>query len=158
MFPDASSGPVWTSEPLDTELSVVGTPRLHVEVRTTTVGGQLYALLESCDPDGTCIHVGHAIMDLRYHAGGDDVQAWLAPFDSITALMEFMPLDATIPEGHTLRLSLASTGEDYLPATTSSIVTVLEGEGSTLQLDVVDLDSKVLFEPPTCLHERCLGA
>ncbi len=158
VLPDASSGPVWTSEPVESDLSLVGTPRLHVEVRTTTVGGQLYALLESCESEATCIHVGHAIMDLRYHAGGDDIQTWAAPLASITALMEFMPLDATVPAGHHLRLSLKSTGEDYLPATTSSIVTVLEGDGSTLQLDLIDLESKLLFEPPTCLHERCLGA
>ena len=97
-------------------------------------------------------------MDLRYHAGGDEIQSWAAPLASITALMEFMPLDATVPEGHTLRLSLRSTGEDYLPATTSSVVTVIEGESSTLQLDLVDIENRLLFEPPVCLHERCLMA
>lgn len=158
VFPDATSGPIWISDPVPETLHLVGTPRLHVEVRTATVGGQLYALLESCNESGACIHVGHAIMDLRYHAGGDEIQSWAAPLASITALMEFMPLDATVPEGHTLRLSLRSTGEDYLPATTSSVVTVIEGESSTLQLDLVDIENRLLFEPPVCLHERCLMA
>ncbi|RJU99704.1 MAG: CocE/NonD family hydrolase [Candidatus Poseidoniales archaeon] len=157
VLPDTTTGPTWTSEPLTEDLQIVGTPRLHVEVQTATVGGQLYALLESCDGT-TCIHVGHAIMDLRYHEGGDDLQTWVAPFESITALMEFMPLDAKVPAGHTLRLSLTSTGMDYLPASTSSIVTVSEGEGSTLQLDTVNLDDRRLFDPPTCLHERCAAA
>jgi hypothetical protein len=97
-------------------------------------------------------------MDLRYHEGGDDIQTWVAPFESITALMEFMPLDAKVPMGHTLRLSLTSTDMDYLPASTSTIVTVLEGEGSTLQLDTVDLNDRLLFDPPKCLHERCAAA
>ena len=121
------------------------------------MGGQLYALLESCN-DTSCLHVGHAIMDLRYHAGGDDIQTWAAPIQTITALMEFMPLDADVQAGDTLRLTLSSTGMDYLPASTSSVVNVIEGEGSTLQLDVVDLNERRLFDPPTCLHERCLAA
>ena len=157
MLPDTTTGPTWTSEPLTEDIQIVGTPRLHVEVQTATVGGQLYALLESCD-GSTCIHVGHAIMDLRYHEGGDELQTWVAPFESITALMEFMPLDAKVPMGHTLRLSLTSTGMDYLPASTSTIVTVSEGEGSTLQLDTVDLNERLLFDPPKCLHERCAAA
>ena len=96
-------------------------------------------------------------MDLRYHAGGDQIQTWAAPLQTITALMEFMPLDADVQAGDTLRLTLSSTGMDYLPASTSSVVTVLEGEGSTLQLDLVDLDQRRLFDPPACLHERCLA-
>ena len=100
-------------------------------------------------------------MDLRYHAGGDEIQTWLPIFETINAKMEFMPLDAVIAEGHTIRVSLFSTGEDYLPASTSSIVTIQEGDTSTLQLDVIDIsaDTSVrrYFTPPECLHEVCLG-
>ena len=96
-------------------------------------------------------------MDLRYHAGGDDIQTWLPVLETINAKMEFMPLDAMIEEGHTIRVSLASTGEDYLPASTSSIVTIQEGESSTLQLDIIDKDSEErrYFTPPICEHELC---
>ena len=161
ILPDASNGPVWETEPLTETIRIAGVPRLHVDVTTATVGGQLYALLEDCNQND-CIHVGHAIMDLRYHAGGDDIQTWLPIFDTINAKMEFMPLDAVIAEGHTIRVSLLSTGEDYLPASTSSIVTIQEGDTSTLQLDVIDIsaDTSVrrYFTPPECLHEVCLGA
>ncbi|MEC8589290.1 MAG: CocE/NonD family hydrolase [Candidatus Thermoplasmatota archaeon] len=156
ILPDASSGPAWETEPLTETLRVVGTPRLHVDVTTASVGGQIYALLEDCF-EGSCIHVGHAIMDLRYHAGGDDIQTWIPVLETINAKMEFMPLDAMIEEGHTIRVSLASTGEDYLPASTSSIVTIQEGEGSTLQLDIIDKnsDERMYFIPPICEHELC---
>ena len=70
--------------------------------------------------------------------------------------MEFLPLDAEIPAGHTIRVTLLSTGEDYLPASTSSIVTILEGEGSTLQLDTFNPDDKLYWTPPVCTHEACL--
>ena len=158
ILPDATSGPVWETEPLTQTLRVAGTPRLHVDVNTASVGGQLYALLEDCY-DGTCIHVGHAIMDLRYHAGGNDLQTWVPLFDTINAKMEFMPLDAVIEEGHTIRVSLASTGEDYLPASTSSIVTIQEGASSTLQLDTIEENpnERFYFTPPKCTHELCLS-
>ena len=75
IFPDASSGPVYETPPLEEPLYFGGLPRLHVNVNTATVGGQIYALLEDCD-GANCIHIGHAIMDLRYHAGGADEQTW----------------------------------------------------------------------------------
>ncbi|MGB0780284.1 MAG: CocE/NonD family hydrolase [Candidatus Poseidoniaceae archaeon] len=158
ILPDASSGPVWETEPLTETLRVAGTPRLHVDVTTATVGGQLYALMEDCY-EGTCIHVGHAIMDLRYHAGGDQIQTWTPIFETINAKMEFFPLDAMIAEGHTIRISLASTGEDYLPASTSSIVTIQEGDTSTLQLDIIgeNPDERRYFTPPVCKHELCVS-
>ena len=72
--------------------------------------------------------------------------------------MEFIALDAEIMAGHTLRLTLLSTGEDYLPASTSSIVTIIEGEGSTLQLDTFDPDEKTYWTPPICTHEVCVSS
>ena len=156
VLPDASTGPVYETQPLVEDLYIQGMPRLHVSVSTTTVGGQLYALLEDCGTD-SCIHVGHAIMDLRYHAGGDTLSpVWTPVLGTITAKMEFFALDAEIKAGNTLRISLLSTGEDYLPASTSSVVTILEGEGSTLQLDTFVNTDKLYWSPPECTHTVCV--
>ena len=134
---------------------ISGLPRLHVDVSTSTLGGQIYALMEDCSEAGDCIHIGHAIMDLRYHEGGSDEQTWIPILETINAKMEFFAMDVQIEAGHTIRLSLASTGEDYLPASTSSVVTVQEGPGSNLILDIIDSDSKLLFDPPACTHVVC---
>ena len=155
VLPDATTGPVWESEPLEQTMYIAGTPRLHVDVTTATLGGQLYALLEECNENDECIHIGHAIMDLRYYAGGDDIQTWTPLVETINAKMEFMPLDAELEEGNRLRLSLLSTGEDYLPASTSSMVFIQEGEGSTLQLDTFNPENRRYFTPPVCTHELC---
>ena len=156
VLPDASNGPVWESAPLETDLYFGGLPRLHVDVTTATLGGQLYALLEDCDDQNNCIHLGHAIMDLRYHAGGDQIQTWTPVVQTINAKMEFFAMDAEVEAGHVLRLSLLSTGEDYLPASTSSVVFVQEGAPSTLQIDVFDPSERRYFTPPVCTHERCI--
>jgi predicted acyl esterase len=155
VLPDANTGPVWESEPFEAPMHIAGTPRLHVDVTTATLGGQLYALLEDCDESDACIHIGHAIMDLRYHAGGDDIQTWTPIVETINAKMEFMPMDVEMEPGHRLRLSLLSTGEDYLPASTSSVVFIQEGETSTLQLDTFEPLNRRYFTPPTCTHEVC---
>ena len=86
----------------------------------------------------------------------DTIQTWTPLVETINAKMEFMPLDAELAAGNTLRLSLLSTGEDYLPASTSSVVFIQEGESSTLQLDTFDFDSRISFTPPVCTHERCV--
>ena len=156
VLPDGTSGPVYETEVLEADLYIAGLSRLHVQVTTATVGGQLYALLEDCDEQSNCIHLGHAIMDLRYHEGGDQVQTWIPLVDTITAKMEFFPMDAEVQAGHHLRLSLLSVGEDYLPASTSSIVVVQDGPDSTLQLDTFDPSTRLYFTPPVCTHERCL--
>ncbi|MDA8639017.1 CocE/NonD family hydrolase [Candidatus Poseidonia alphae] len=156
--PGLFSGPVWESQPLNSTLYLAGVPRLHVDVTTATLGGQLYALLEDCNQEDNCIHIGHAIMDLRYHAGGDEIQTWVPVIETINAKMEFMPLDAEIEEGHRIRISLLANGEDYLPASTSSIVFIQEGASSTLQLDTFSPDERRYFTPPVCTHELCIQA
>ena len=151
--PDASSGPVYETPPLEEDLYFGGLPRLHVNVNTATVGGQIYALLEDCD-GANCIHIGHAIMDLRYHAGGDNEQTWTPVFEEITALMEFFPMDVEVPAGHTIKLTLRSTGEDYLPSAASTLVTVVDA-GSTLQLDTFDPETREYYETVMCTAQIC---
>ena len=104
VLPNGNSGPVYETAPLTEDMYLQGLPRLHVEVTTMTVGGQLFALLEDCNGNN-CIHIGHAIMDLRYHEGGDEVSSpWAAPIEPITARMEFFALDAEIAAGNTLEI------------------------------------------------------
>ena len=153
IFPDASSGPVYETPPLDEPLYFGGLPRLHVNVNTASVGGQIYALLEDCD-GADCIHIGHAIMDLRYHAGGADEQTWTPVFEEITALMEFFPMDVEVAAGHTIKLTLRSTGEDYLPSAASTAVTVVN-TGSTLQLDTFDPATREYYETVQCTSQIC---
>ena len=154
ILPDASSGPVYLTPPLEEDLYFGGLPRLHVNVNTATLGGQIYALMEDCF-EGTCIHIGHAIMDLRYHAGGSQVQTWTPVFEEITAVMEFFPMDVEVEAGHSIKLTLRSTGEDYLPSAASTLVTVVDA-GSTLQLDVFDPATREYYEIVQCTAQICL--
>ena len=44
----------------------------------------------------TGIRLGHATMDVRYHAGGYDAKT-VIPGQTITMLMEFQAIDALLP-------------------------------------------------------------
>jgi hypothetical protein len=132
-----------------------GLPQLHLDVTPLGSGGSLYALMEDCSTDGECIHIGHAIMDLRYHEGGNEYQN-IVPGVTIRAKMEFFAMDVLIPEGHKIRLSLRDIGEDYLPPSTEAAVDIDISGNSVLRLHEINVDNKVFFTPPICLHTDCI--
>lgn len=64
-------------------------------------------------------------------------------------------MDVEIEAGHTIRLTLRSTGEDYLPSSASTIVTVVDS-GSFLKLDTFDPQTKFYYQTPICTAEICI--
>jgi predicted acyl esterase len=101
------------SQPLQQELHISGLPTLHLSVRPGTCnGGQIFATLYDGTDD---LRLGHAVMDLRYRDGGYEAKPVL-PYNDYLMQMEFNPLDVVLPAGHTLRIELTESGEDYLPA------------------------------------------
>ena len=133
-----------------------GLPQLHIDVTLAGSGGSVYALMEDCNADNECIHIGHATMDLRYHAGGTEYHV-LSPGQTVNAKMEFFAMDVLIPEGHKIRLSLTDIGDDYLPPSNTAPVEIGINENSILRLHEINTDDKIFFEPPVCTHEDCLA-
>ena len=134
-----------TIEPLSTESDtrIAGLAQLQLKVTPTGPGGQVYAMLSDAE---TGIHLGHAIMDLRYAEGGTTMQP-VVPGQQITAMMEFEAFDVVLPAGHGLVLTLAGTGEDYLPSVVTSPVLV-DQSTSVLRLPVVERGEDAFFTPP----------
>ena len=128
----------------DTEdVRIAGLPQLHLQVTPTGPGGQVYALLLDAE---TGMHLGHAIMDLRYHAGGSQMQP-VVPGQPIVAMMQFEPMDVVVPAGHGLVLRLSGTGEDYLPSAVVAPVLVDQG-ASAFRLPIVERGEDAFFTPP----------
>ncbi len=135
-----------TFDPLseDTATRIVGMPTFHVQVTPTGPGGQLFAELRDAD---TGLRLGHAIMDLRYHAGGDTMQP-VTPGQPITAKMQFLAMDAVLPAGHGLELNLAPTGMDYMTPSVNTPVEIHATDDSVLTLDTVERTAEAFFLPP----------
>ena len=105
----------------DTEhLHIAGLATIHLSAVPTFDGGQIFVEMQDAE---TGIRLGHATMDVRYHAGGYDAQT-VIPGEAITMLMEFQAIDAILPAGHGLRFVLSEQGEDYLAPACGTTCTV----------------------------------
>jgi predicted acyl esterase len=129
---------------LASDLRIAGIAYLPLQVTPAGPGGQVFAQLRDVAPDGTSLRLGHAVMDLRYAAGGDQAQP-VTPMAPLTARLEFEAMDAVVPAGHHLQIMLQATGEDYLPSSTSSPVQV---DGGVLSLPTITLAHGIPFTPP----------
>ena len=62
---EATSQVVFETNVFTTDFRFGGLPQLHLDVTPAGPGGSIYALMEDCSADNECIHIGHAIMDLK---------------------------------------------------------------------------------------------
>ena len=141
----------------ENETRIVGTPTFHVTstISPTATGGHLFVEMVRAS-DG--LHLGHAVMDLRFHAGGKDGSI-LAPGSTVLAKMEFFGMDVVVPAGDGIQLLISQTGEDYIPSpvSTQPVSIALDGS-SVLGLSVVDRTCEDLFLPPMQeMYAACNG-
>ncbi|RCH75242.1 MAG: CocE/NonD family hydrolase [Candidatus Poseidoniales archaeon] len=126
---------------------IVGTPTFHVEATISPIStsGHLFVEMVQSSSD---MHLGHAVMDLRFHEGGNEGNT-LAPGQTVLAKMEFFGMDVVVPEGDGIRLIITQTGEDYIPSPVSTMpVSLSLGEESILSLPSLDRGCSDLFLPP----------
>ena len=134
----------------ENDTRIVGMPTFHVEAQISIVGtsGHLFVEMVRAS-DG--MHLGHAVMDLRFHAGGKDGQV-LTPGSTVIAKMEFFGMDAVVPAGDGIQLLVSQTGEDYIPSPVSTQAVTISLDGnSIIGLSTVDRTCQDLFLPP--MHE-----
>ena len=130
----------------DTEnLHIAGLATIHLMAVPTFDGGQIFVEMQDAE---TGIRLGHATMDVRYHAGGYDAQT-VIPGEAITMLMEFQAIDAILPAGHGLRFILSEQGEDYLaPACGTACTVHVLPSLSVVELPLIErTEADVLLTP-----------
>ena len=129
------------------ETRIVGTPTFHIEATISLLSTSGHLFVEMVQ-SSSGMHLGHAVMDLRFHNGGKDGQS-LAPGSTVLAKMEFFGMDVVVPAGDGIQLVLSQTGEDYIPSPVSMMpVSVNMGSQSVLSLSSVDRNCEDLFLPP----------
>ena len=134
----------------ENDTRIVGTPTFHVsaQISLLATSGHLFVEMVQAS-DG--MHLGHAVMDLRFHEGGKDGQT-LTPGSTVLAKMEFFGMDVVVPAGDGIQLLISQTGEDYIPSPVSiQAVTISLGSDSVLGISTVDRTCDDLFLPP--MHE-----
>ena len=127
------------------DLHISGLATIHIPTVPTFDGGQVFVELHDAQ---TGLRLGHATMDVRYHAGGSEPQTAI-PGQTITMLMEFQGMDVILPAGNGLRFVITDTGEDYLaPACGTACVVHVLPSMSTFEAPIIDrTNSEVLITP-----------
>lgn len=131
----------------DSQTRIVGTPTIHLEATISQFSTSGHLFVEMIQAS-TEMHLGHAVMDLRFHEGGKQGST-LLPGSTVIAKMEFFGMDVVVPEGDAIQLIISQTGEDYVPSPVStSPVTLSMGSESVLNLPSVNRQCSDLFLPP----------
>ena len=133
--------------PLDElrDLHISGLPTLHLSAVPTFDGGQVFVEMQDAV---TGLRLGHATMDVRYHAGGSEPQT-VIPGSEVIMMMEFQAIDALLPAGHGLRFVLSDQGEDYLAPACGNLCTLhVLPSLSTFQTPIISRDgSQTIIAP-----------
>ncbi len=131
--------------PFEQDTYIAGMPTLHTSATPhTTNNGHIF--IEMTDSNG--IHLGHAVMDLRFYDGGRDGVATITPFSTVLAKVEFMPMDVFLAAGETIQFTVTQTGEDYVPSPAASGDYSIDWSQSTLTLPLVYRNCDQLFQAP----------
>jgi hypothetical protein len=138
-----------SSSQFENETRIVGNPTLHIDATTSLLfAGTSGHIGVEMVLASNGMHLGHAVMDLRFHAGGKDGEV-LLPGQTVNAKMEFFGMDVVIPAGDGIQLIITQTIEDYVPSPVSlTPITVDLTASSILSLSVVHRDCSDLFLPP----------
>ncbi len=126
----------------DTELHLSGLASIQLSTVPSFDGGQVFIEMQDSQ---TGLRLGHATMDVRYHAGGSEPQT-VQPGSEVIMMMEFQGIDALLPAGNGLKFILSDTGEDYLaPACGNACTLHVLPSLSTLQLPIIYRDGGSTF-------------
>jgi len=79
----------------DVETRIVGTPTFHVEATISLFASSGHLFVEMVQASSG-MHLGHAVMDLRFYDGGVEGEV-LTPGETVIAKMEFFGMDVIIP-------------------------------------------------------------
>ena len=137
----------------ENETRISGMPTFHVDVTIPPGQTSGHLFIELFIAGG--IHLGHGVMDLRYHAGGRECGQPCTVTGTVNAKMEMFAMDVVVPAGSALELVISQTGDDYIPSAVSSgYVTIGTNQNSVLNLPIIDRGEGDLFTPPIWYEEE----
>ena len=143
---------VMTYGPFENDSYIIGMPSFHIPITPLTTNGA-HGFLTMEDESG--MHLGHAVMDYRFHEGGRDGQEILVPLSTVVGKMEFLPMDVFLEAGESITITMTQTGYDYVPSPASVGSYSIDWSQATLTLPIVERTCDDLFQAP--MHEYGSG-
>ena len=105
---DDSMALTFDSAPLEGDLTIVGAPRLLVQLRSDQPEAQLFAQLDDVDPEGASRRICYGVLNLTHLHGHDHVVP-LIPGEIVNAELDLDVCAWHLERGHRLRLALANS-------------------------------------------------
>ena len=148
----------FTSEPLETDIEIVGWPALELEVATNSDRGAVVATLEQIGADGAAAYLSEGFINFAHRRtaadpGGHEGPIWhswskgdlatVTAGERMDVQLELYPVACRVRAGERLRLTLAGADADNLVVPTigdsAALTLTLGGErGSRLLLPIVN--------------------
>jgi len=105
--PDDGGSLVFDSDPLDTTIEVLGTPRIELELKVDQPVALLAARLCDVAPDASSLRVSYALLNLGHRDGHEWPEA-LEPGRWVRVSLALNDIAHVFPAGHRLRLALST--------------------------------------------------
>lgn len=105
---DDGMASVFDSDVLNEAFEIFGYPYFEIELESDKQTAFLYAQLSDVSPDGAVGRVSYGIINLT-HLQGHDKVVYLVPGEKVKVGLKFDCIAHRFPEGHRIRLSLASS-------------------------------------------------
>ncbi|OUS82231.1 CocE/NonD family hydrolase [Rhodococcus sp. NCIMB 12038] len=96
---------VYTSEPLEIPMTIVGAQTLVLEFESSAVDADVYVTLVDVEPDGFALNVCDGALRTRYREGRQD--SWLTPGVPVELSVELHDTAHTFRPGHRVRVMVA---------------------------------------------------
>lgn len=96
---------VYTSEPLDSAVTIAGAPELVLHVDSSAPDADLHAKIVDVEPDGFAYNISEGALRARYREGGND--AWLTPGTPQELRVPLHDTAYTFRPGHRIRVMVS---------------------------------------------------
>jgi hypothetical protein len=139
---------VYTSEPLEEDLHVLGWPRATIHVSTTASVMPLVAALAEVAPDATSALVGKGVVNLTRRTSLTDPEP-VVPGEAMEIEVELQATAWTFTKGNRIRLALASADFPELwPTPEAGTSTIYRGGASPSRLVLPVVPAEGSAPPP----------
>jgi putative CocE/NonD family hydrolase len=144
--PDEERSLTYTWDPLETEVEILGHPRLRLRISSST--SVAYVSAKVCDvfPDGSSSLVVRGLLNLTHRAGSAEPLP-LEPNESVDLDIELEACSWTFEEGHRIRLDVASADWPNAWAPPGPGVLTIDRAAGLLELPVLTGPSPVRQVP-----------
>lgn len=145
---------LFTSEPLEEDISLLGFPKLKVEFSSDKPLANMIVRLNHLLPDGSSTRVSWGVLNLT-HLNSHEFPEKLVPHQKYEATIELNAIGYTIPKGHRMEVAISPTYWPHIwPSPEEVNLTVYLNEKTKLLLPVredKEIDKEITFEiPETC--------